>query len=338
MDKKKIRSDVNQAEPMSLAHIKGQSQVIGLISVHLQAHFNIRSLTGDDNQPFGPVALVGPSGTGKTMVAKAIHAELGNIHLFHSNGETINSRNELFPILLNADKNATVFIDEAQGMSAKTQNILLTAISERFLPITFGTLKHRRGIPLEPFTLILATTHEYLLKEALRNRMRIYCRFQSYSIPELMDILIQCTQVLGWQYESAEVIEIVAKRAKGNARQALNRYLQTCWQVAKSHDHDSIEMTDLEQAFDQMQIDELGLDEIDRQYLRILSDDRAVPLNVISSKLGLPSKTVSNIIESYLIREGFITKDKYSMRVLTAKGSKHIENNSRKDSHASQEN
>ena len=297
-----VGSDVNQVEPISLSHITGQKKVIEALQVQIRAYFNIRSTTGNANQSFGPVALVGPSGTGKTLVAKAIHAELGNLRLYQTNGETINARRELFSILLDADEHTTIFIDEAQGMNSKTQHILLTAISEQFLPIKVGSARHTRGIQLKSFTLILATTHEYLLQEALRNRMRIYCRLHCYSVSDLVEIVDQRAKTLGWSYESREILWKIAERAKGTARQALNRNLQMCWQVAQNHDHDSITIADVDEAFFHMQIDELGLEEIDRQYLRILAEDGHVALNVISSKLGLPSKTIQDVIEPYLIR------------------------------------
>ena len=317
MNNHHVGSDVNQVEPLSLSRIRGRENVIYTLKSHLEVYFKVRSRTGNVNQSFGPVALVGPSGTGKTLVAKATHAELGNLHLFHTNGETINARCELFTILLDADEHTTIFIDEAQGMRSKTQHILLTAISERFLPISVGSARSPRGIQLKRFTLILATTHEYLLQEALRNRMRIYCRFQRYSVPDLVEIVDQRAQALGWSYESHEVLRKIAERAKGNARQALNRNLQGCWEMAQNHDHDSIAIADVDEAFSQMQIDELGLNKTDREYLQILAEDGHVALNVISSKLGLPYKTIQDVIEPYLIRENLVTKDRYSMRFLT---------------------
>jgi len=325
MNNHNVRSDVNQVEPISLYCIRGQKEVIDALRVRLQAYFNVRSDTGNAKQAFGPVALVGPSGTGKTLVAKAIHAELGNLRLCQTNGETINTRSELSKILLGADKDTTILIDEAQGMNTKTQHILLTAISERFLPIDVGSARCPRGIKLESFTLILATTHEYLLQEALRDRMRIYCRFHRYSVSDLVEIVDQRAKTLGWSYESREVLWKIAERAKGTARLALNRNLQGCWEMAQSHDHDSITTTDADGAFFYMKIDNLGLDETDREYLQILAMDGHVALNVISSKLGLPSKTIQDIIEPYLIRENLVTKDRYSMRVITQEGRNHVE-------------
>lgn len=320
-----IESDVNRIQPTSLAHIEGQEQLTESLNVNLKAFFNVRSVKGNECQAFGPVMLTGPSGTGKTMVARAIHTELGNLRLYHTNGEAVNSKRELFMLLMSADEHTTVFIDEAQGMNAKAQHYLLTAISEGFLPISSGLFRYQPGIMLDRFTLILATTHEYLLQDALRNRMRIYCRFQRYSIEAIVGILRQRAKALGWQYESDQVLLDVASRSKGVPRIALNKNLQMCWQVAQSHNRDLIMLSDVNEAFSYLQIDELGLEDIDRQYLQVLYEDGHVALNVISSKLGLPPKTVQSIVETYLIRENLITKDRQSMRVLTSRGKKHLE-------------
>jgi Holliday junction DNA helicase RuvB len=98
-----------------------------------------------------------------------------------------------------------------------------------------------------------------------------------------------------------------------------------CWQVAQSHDRDVITLADVKEAFFHLQIDELGLDEIDRQYLCILAESDQIALNVISAKLGLPSKTIQNVIEPYLLKESLISKDRHSLRILTEKGRKHVQ-------------
>jgi Holliday junction DNA helicase RuvB len=315
-------SDVSQIEPVSLTHIKGQRPVISALQIYLRAYFNVRLATANAMHSFGPVILTGPSGTGKTMVAKALHAELGNLRLAQTNGETLNKRAELFATLLNADQHTTIFIDEAQGMNRNTQHILLTAISERQLPLSTDSPRH--GVSLDPFSLILATTHEYLLQEALRNRMRVYCRFEYYSVDDLVEIVRQRVQALRWECESPEILRTIAQRAKGTARQALNRNLQMCWQVAKSHDRDLITSADLDEAFHHLQIDEFGLEDIDRRYLRALAESGHASLNVLSAKLGLPSRTIQDVVEPYLIRASFVTKERSSVRVLSEQGRNHL--------------
>jgi Holliday junction DNA helicase RuvB len=327
MSTKTIGTDINQIQIKSLSHIKGQAHVINTLKINLRAYFNIKSTSGSENLSFGPVALVGPSGTGKTVVAKALHTELKNKKLIETNGVTLNKKEELYSVLINSDSNTTLFIDEAQGMRTDAQHILLTAISEKHLYISAGVSSIRGNtISLADFTLIIATTHEYLLQDALRDRMRIYCRFNHYSVKDLIEIVRQRANLLNWQYESDDVLRIISKRAKGIPRLALNVNLQTCWHVAKSYRRDVIMLEDVKEAFDHLQIDEFGLDKLDRTYLALLSAYDSVPLNVLSSKLSLPARTIQRVLEPYLIKNGLIIKDKSSLRILTDKGRRHINN------------
>ena len=318
-------TDVNQIEITSLSHIKGQPQVQELLRVNLDAFFQNRANNSKDTA-FGPVILLGPSGVGKTLTAKTIHHELANLRLIETNGEMLNNTYELAYILLSADDNTTVFIDEAQSISTKNQHMLLTAISERKIYTPKGNSKKGKcSIPLANFVLLLASTHEYQLQDALRNRMRIYCRFEYYSINDLVWIVKQRADALGWKYQSIGILTEIAKRAKHTPRLALNRNLQMAYNVACSNDRDVITFADIRQSFKLLQIDKLGLDSLERQYLMELSRHDSMKLNVIASKIGLPRQTIVSVIEPYLLREGLIDK-KNSDRILTETGRNHIEN------------
>ena len=104
MRKTAIGTDVNQVEIKNLSGIQGQPQVIDTLKVHLRAHFNINAASDHTNLSFGPVILCGPSGVGKTMTARAIHSELGNLTLAKTNGVALNDRAELFSILIKEEK------------------------------------------------------------------------------------------------------------------------------------------------------------------------------------------------------------------------------------------
>ncbi|MHB9071651.1 MAG: Holliday junction DNA helicase RuvB C-terminal domain-containing protein [Sedimentisphaerales bacterium] len=319
-----IGTDVNQIKINSLNHIQGQPDVVNLLKVSLESYFNSRASAKPDNMPsFGPVLLVGPSGTGKSLVSQALHSELANLNLIESNGESVSSVGEMAAILLSATNDTTIFLDEAQSINNKVQNILLTAISERklFLP-RGGSRKSSFSVPLANFCLILASTHEYQLQDALRNRMRIYCRFNYYSIDDLTNIVKQRADSLGWKYENEEVLRTIALRAKQTPRLALNRNLQMAYNVSTSHDREMITLSDVEEAFKLLKIDELGLDTLERQYLRTLLNG-STKLNVIASKTGLPSATLQNVVEPFLIRENLIDKQGCT-RILTEKGKQHI--------------
>ena len=324
MPDKIIGTDINQVEITSLSHIHGQPQVQELLRVNIDAYFQNKA--NNENTSCGPFLLLGPSGVGKTLTAKAIHAELANLKLIESNGEMLNNTTELISALITADENTTIFIDECQALSTRAQHILLTAISEKKLYVPQGaSRKAKREIPLANFILILASTHEFQLQDALRNRARVYCRFEYYSIDDLTYIVKQRADALNWQYESIDVLREIAQRAKQVPRLALNRNLQMAWNVCSSNDRSIITIDDAFEAFRLLNICSMGLDSIERNYLKELSKSKRMKLNVISSKLGLPAQTISSVFEPFLLRMDLIEKIG-SDRAITTKGREHIEN------------
>ena len=323
MSEKAIGTYVNQVEIISLSKIRGQKKVTDLLKVNLDAYFQSRQ--NEKPSTFGPVLLCGPSGTGKSLIAKALHAELANLNLVETNGEMLSNSSELVSILLSATKDTTIFIDECQGMGS-SQNVLLTALSEKviYLPKRVGAKK--QVIPLENFTVILATTHEYYLQDALRNRIRIYCRFEHYCLEDLVEIIRQRALALKWEIESEDVLIEIAKRSKKTPRIALNRNLQMCWNVCSAQGRELITIDDVFEAFRLLNIDALGLDELERNYLKILQENGPTPLNVISSKLALPTQTIKTVLEQFLLQENLIQKNKFSHREITNLAYEHLNN------------
>jgi holliday junction DNA helicase RuvB len=315
-------TDVNQTEITSLNHIKGAPHIIELLRASLDAYFQNRSVK-QDKTTFGPVLLVGPSGTGKTAIAKAIHCELCNSKFIETNGEMLNSSSELTNILLTSDNNTTILVDEAQALNKKNQHIFLTAISEKILFAPRGKSSQKQVIPLADFTLLFASTHEFQLQDALRNRARLICRTDYYCNDTLADIIAQRAFALGWDIESKDVLIEIARRSKATPRIAIQRNLQMAWNIASSNNRTMITLDDVKKAFQLLQIDELGLDAIERNYLKELAKHKSMKLNVIASKLGLPNQTISSVIEPYLLRQELIFKDG-SNRVITEKGKSHI--------------
>ena len=127
--------------------------------------------------------------------------------------------------------------------------------------------------------------------------------------------------------ESEQVLTEIAGRSKKTPRIALNRNLQMAWNVCSAAGRNMITVDDVAEAFRLMSIDSLGLDEVERNYLRVLSQNGPTALNVISSKLALPGKTVKNVIEPYLLMEGLICKEKNSHRAITPVAEEHLRNN-----------
>jgi holliday junction DNA helicase RuvB len=123
---------------------------------------------------------------------------------------------------------------------------------------------------------------------------------------------------------------LIAQRAKGTPRQAIDNILYTCGSVAKSDDRDVITIEDACQAFDRHHIDDEGLDKRDRSYLEVLLEQYMTPLSVISAKLESTPLTVQRVVEPYLIKAGFVTKGRSSHRMITEKGIQHMTNTSSK--------
>jgi len=324
-----VSEDIAQVRLPTLSHIRGQPQVTNALELHLQGHFAMQSICGTSSTAAGPFLLAGPSGTGKTMVAKVIHSELRNRALIETNGQVLNSRQELFLTLIHADANTTIFIDEAQAMGHQVQHILLTALSEGVLrvPARAGST-YSHTVQLAPFTMILATTHEYLLQDALRNRMRACCRFDYYSVADLVEIVRQYAEALKWGYQCDTVLEAIAQRAKGTPRLALHRNLRTCWYATVKRGSTTITLEDARTAFRCLQIDALGLDQLDRSYLEVLLKHGPTAAGVLAARLLLPTQTLQRVVEPYLLRTELITKDRSSRRAITEQGRCHIESNS----------
>jgi holliday junction DNA helicase RuvB len=312
---------VNEVAPVLLERITGQPQVISLLTTRLAAYWNDRQ--AGKNPSFGPVIFAGPSGTGKTLVAHGLHHSLANLHLIEVIGDNLDDLDTLYSILMQADENTTIFIDECQGLGKAAQHILLKALAEQKLCIPKGKCgKSDYQIPLSRFVAIFATTHEFCLQEALRNRMKVYCRFNYYSVDNLTGILKSKADSSNWKYQTPEIFSQIAARSKRTPRVAIN-HLENCYHVMRSQDTEVITIDHVRQAFELSEVDELGLDHLERSYLKLLAKSEGLKLNMISSKLGLPNHTIQMVVEPYLIQEELIDKQG-SERIITEKGRQHL--------------
>jgi Holliday junction DNA helicase RuvB len=308
-------TDINEVRPTSLKHLIGQQQVVRQIEVALDA-------SQQDGRKFDHALLVGPPGLGKSAMCQVIADEMATG--FHEVlGQSLNSVLELNALLLTAKDRDIVFIDECHEMKREFQTGLYLALDKQQVFITTGT-GSPQGIPIADFSLLLATTDEYHLLQPLRDRMRLVLRLDFLSIPELIQVVQQRSRALGWDTD-ADVFPEIARRSRGTPRLAL-RLLQSCHRVCRSLGEDEITLNHLRRACELEQLDNLGLGPNEQAYLRLLADS-SMRLNVIASSLGLPARTVSSVIESFLIRAGLIAKDHQSVRQLTARGREHVLNN-----------
>lgn len=306
-------NEVNAIQPSSLKHLESISQkaMLDLVRVTLDVCFQ-------DGSKYPHASLVGAPGLGKSALATTIASELA-VPIKEVTGLAVRSPADLNSLLLSATDKSIVFVDEADTMSVATQTQLMVALTSGRLSLSSGG--GVRSLPLADFTLLLATTEEYGLVQPLRDRMRQTLRFQYYRYEDLQRMVKVRARSLGWDIAD-ECFAEIARRSRGTPRIAFN-ILQASRYVCRSDASDTITPLHLARACELSGIDTLGLNvATDLAYMRLIADGDK-PLNVIASCLGLPSRTVSTVIEPFLIRSGLIEKTKVG-RTLTSAGREHL--------------
>ena len=305
-----MSSEVNDAVPTSISHLVGQKAVIAQVTTAMDAAF-------EDSGRFDHALLVGPPGLGKSQLASVIAQEMAAD--FHEVlGQSIKGIGDLNALLLEAKDKAIVHIDECHELEKQFQTALYLAVDKHMVFV--NSKRSPQPIPIADFTLLLSTTDEYCLLAPLRDRMKLTLRFEYYSDEELTLLLRHRCKGLNWEADQS-VLPLIARRSRGIPRFAL-KLLQSCRRVARSQGDHLITLGHWEQACHLEQIDEFGLGPLERKYLSLLAEG-PTRLNIIASILGLPTRTVAEVTEQFLIRSGLIDKDKSGMRQLTAKGLEH---------------
>jgi Holliday junction DNA helicase RuvB len=307
-------TEVSDVSPSSLAHLIGMPGITDQVTVAIDA-------AQADGRKVDDMLMTGPPGCGKTQTAKVIAAEMATG--FHEIlGQAVDSSAALNALLLSAQDRDVVFFDESHLLKKEFQTALYLAIDQRKICISTGRAGSAvQSIPIANFTLLLATTDEYALLQPLRDRMKLTLRFGFYSNEDLATLTRQRCRGLGWVADD-EAFPEIAKRARGTPRIAL-RLLQASRRVCRAEGDTHITRAHLDRACVLEGIDTLGLGATEQQYLSILKEG-ATRLNVVASRLGLPTRTVSLVTEPLLVRLGLVTKDEQGRRQLTAAGFEHL--------------
>lgn len=308
--------DLSAAEPDSIY------QMIGQTTVRNQVVTLVDAAQQDARLVDSPILMVGPGGCGKTQTARCIASMVCATDFRTVLASSLRTPADLAACLLELPAGAVLFLDEAAGLSDSVQLALYLAIDLRKVFVKRSG-RSPLGIDIEPHVLMLATTHEFQLNDSMRQRCRAVLRFTHYSAAELEQIAKHRAVALGWSVED-EVFRAAGVRGRGTPRLVL-RLLNASQRTARSEGSGTITVDHFRKTCVLEAVDAKGLDVNEQQYLKILANAPApLRVNVIASKMGLPRKTVADVIEGdFLLRSGLIEKLEDSRRGLTEEGRHH---------------
>ncbi len=254
------------------------------------------------------VLLFGPPGLGKTTLSHIIATELG-VRLHQTSGPVLEKPRDLAAILTSLEKNDVLFIDEIHRLSPVVEEILYPALEDFQIDILIGEGPAARSIKLDlqPFTLVGATTRAGMLTNPLRDRFGITARLEFYSAEELQRIVHRSAGLLGVPIDEDGAME-VARRARGTPRIA-NRLLRRVRDWAEVKGDGRISREAASQALTLLDVDPKGFDLMDRKLLEALVhrfDGGPVGLDNLAAAIGEASDTIEDVIEPYLIQQGFL--------------------------------
>lgn len=276
-------------------------------------------------EPLDHILFSGPPGLGKTTLAHIIAHELGS-NIKSTSGPVLEKPGDLAAILTALNKGDVLFIDEIHRLNSVIEEILYPAMEDFEIDVMIGEGPSARSIKLtlERFTLIGATTKVGLLGSPFRDRFGFISRLNLYSVDELVEVVSRSASILKIPITRDGSIEI-AKRSRGTPRIA-NRLLRRVWDFALVRAEGNITQDVADKALTMLGIDRLGLDELDRRILGIISTDFGggpVGVKTIAISVGEDVRTIEEVYEPYLIQIGFIKRMPQG-RETTAAAKKHI--------------
>ena len=304
--------------PKSLNEYVGQDKIKDNLHIFMQAAKN-------RNEPIEHVLLYGAPGLGKTTLAHVIANEMG-VNCRVTSGPAVEKAGDLAAILSNMGEGDILFIDEIHRLNKTIEEILYPAMEDYALDIIIGKGPSARTLRLDlpHFTIIGATTKVSLLSSPLRDRFGLTYRLDFYGLEDINKIISRSANILGVKVKP-EAASLIAGRSRRTPRIA-NRLLKRVRDYCQVKGNGEVENATCQEAFKILDIDELGLDWIDRKILEIIIDKfngGPAGLNTIAAATGEEMATIEEIYEPYLMQLGFIDRSPRG-RIVTDIGYKHL--------------
>jgi len=289
--------------PQLLADYTGQTSVCDQLAIFIQA-------ARERGDSLDHLLIFGPPGLGKTTLANIVANELG-VNIKQTSGPVIERAGDLAAILTNLQPRDVLFIDEIHRLSPAVEEILYPAMEDHQIDIMIGEGPAARSIKLDlpPFTLIGATTRAGMLTSPLRDRFGIVLRLEFYAPEALQQIALRAAKVLGMQLSEKGAWE-VAGRSRGTPRTA-NRLLRRVRDVAQVKGVVMVSEALVKEALTLLDVDSQGFDMLDRKLLYCAIEKFGggpVGLESLAAALGESKDTIEDVIEPYLIQQGFMTR------------------------------